>query len=399
MSELTKSDKRFDDYTFFTGDEALFLQEILDMENNSKWMPGIPRSALTVLPLEAPMYIQEAVQKYGLDPDLAMDTVDDYGMGTHLLVQYQGNVWCLRDTGRPTLYTSAGQIGPANGNMVKAAAYPDLAKSMNLGLKYAKGNALLLLRYGKLSALHSGASDGYCVMPISELLHITKNMLNDRFGVPEFREGFNSHSYTYAIWELPSVRDELIDKYQKALSNAVSKNHTTNWMPIVRFSTSDTATSSAILIPKLQPKNGYPFPIGKGIRVEHTIKTSGGIYGLEKFENEAQALYSLFMDGAEMMKKLGDIEVANPVNCLVGICSALKIPRRYADAAREEVDTFVINTPRMSALDIYLTISQIPLYAKNAGASENKILELEETVVKVLTMDFSDFDVGGVVSW
>ena len=216
----TKMEKRFDDYVFYTADESEFLTEISEMEKNSVWMPGIPRTALTVLPLDAPMFIQEAVDKYNIDPDLARDTVDDASAGTHLMVQYQGQTWCLRDTGRMTLYTSAGQIGPANGNMVKAEAYSDLAKSMNLGLKYAKGNALLLIRYGKLSALHSGASDGYCVMPISELLAATKNALNKRFGVPQFKEGFNSHSYTSAIWELPDVQSELVNKYQQALSTA-----------------------------------------------------------------------------------------------------------------------------------------------------------------------------------
>ena len=316
------------------------------------------------------------------------------------MVQYQGQTWCLRDTGRMTLYTSAGQIGPANGNMVKAEAYSDLAKSMNLGLKYAKGNALLLIRYGKLSALHSGASDGYCVMPISELLAATKNALNKRFGVPQFKEGFNSHSYTSAIWELPDVQSELVNKYQQALSTAVSRNHSANWMPMVRFSTSDTATSSAVLMPKLKPSSGgYAFCIGKGIRVEHMMKTSGAVYGLEKFQQEAENLYALFEDGAELMKKLGEVEIANPVNCLVGICVALKIPRKYADPAREEVDTFTISTPRMSALDIYLSLAQIPQYAKDNGASETKILELEETVAKILNMDFTDYDVGGVVSW
>lgn len=99
------------------------------------------------------------------------------------------------------------------------------------------------------------------------------------------------------------------------------------------------------------------------------------------------------------MKKLGEVEIANPVNCLVGICVALKIPRKYADPAREEVDTFTISTPRMSALDIYLSLAQIPQYAKDNGASETKILELEETVAKILNMDFTDYDVGGVVSW
>jgi hypothetical protein len=396
----TKMEKRFDDYVFYTADESEFLTEISEMEKNSVWMPGIPRTALTVLPLDAPMFIQEAVDKYNIDPDLARDTVDDASAGTHLMVQYQGQTWCLRDTGRMTLYTSAGQIGPANGNMVKAEAYSDLAKSMNLGLKYAKGNALLLIRYGKLSALHSGASDGYCVMPISELLAATKNALNKRFGVPQFKEGFNSHSYTSAIWELPDVQSELVNKYQQALSTAVSRNHSANWMPMVRFSTSDTATSSAVLMPKLKPSSGgYAFCIGKGIRVEHMMKTSGAVYGLEKFQQEAENLYALFEDGAELMKKLGEVEIANPVNCLVGICIALKIPRKYADPAREEVDTFTISTPRMSALDIYLSLAQIPQYAKDNGASETKILELEETVAKILNMDFTDYDVGGVVSW
>lgn len=400
MDEKNLNDKRFDDYFIQAVDETEFLSEVTEMERNSQWMPGIPRTALEVISLDAPLFVDDAVQKYGIDRDVGLDTVDDTRTGTHLMVRYQDQVWCLRDSGRQTLYSSAGQMGPANGNMVRAEGYPDLARCMNIGLKYAKGNSLLLLRYGKLSALHSGASDGYCVMPISDLLSITKDKLNARFGTPVFKEGSNSHSYTSAIWELPDAQNDLVDKYQKALAHAVSRNHSSNWMPIVRFSSSDTATSSAVLMPKLQPAGGgAAFCIGKGVRVEHMTKTGGAAFGLEKFEAEASSLYAMFEDGADMMAKLGTIEIANPVNCLVGICSALKIPKRYADPAREEVDMFSINTPRMSALDIYISISQIPAYAENSGASSSKLLELEETVAKVLTIDFTDYDVGGVVAW
>ena len=393
-------DKRFDDYEEIFLEEGDLLLAVQDMESNSEWIPGVPRTSLTVLPLDAPMFVQEAVNKYGLDQDVAMDTVDDTRSGTHLLVQYQNKVWCLRDTGRSTLYTSAGQIGPANANMVRAQAYSDLAQSMNIGLKYAKGNALLLVRYGKLSALHSGAADGYAVMPISELLAATKRMLNRRFGVPKFVSGLNSHSYTYATWELPDVQSALVEKYQQALSKAVSHHHSTNWMPVVRFSSSDTATSSAVLMPKLRScGGGYAFSFVKGIRVEHTIKTSGSEYGLDKFATEAEGLYALFEDGAKMMEELGKQEIANPVNCLVGICAQLKIPRKYADPARDEIETFAISTPRMSALDIYLSLAQVPAYAEKAGASQMKILELEETVAKILNMDMSDYDIGGTVSW
>lgn len=393
-------DKRFDDYEENFYNEKDLILAVKDMEANSEWLPGIPRTSLTVLPLEAPMYVQEAVDKYKLDPDLAMDTVDDTRSGTHLLVKHQDTVWCLRDTGRNTLYTSAGQLGPANSNMVKAAAYPDLAQSMNLGLKHAKGTALLLIRYGKLSALHSGAADGYAVMPISELLAATKQMLSRRFGRHEFIDGLNSHSYTAATWELPEVQNTLVEKYQKALSKAVSRHHSTNWMPTVRFSSSDTATSSAILMPKLRPTGDrHAFNIGKGIRVEHSIKTSGASYGLDKFISEADGLYALFEDGAKMMEEMSRKEISNPVNCLVGISSALKLPRKYADLARDEVETFAISTPHMSALDIYLSLAQVPAYAEKAGASQTKILELEETVAKILNMDMSDYDIGGTVSW
>ena len=348
------------------------------------------------------MFVMDAVAKYGVDHDTAHDTsVNDLhgGFGTNLMVQYQGTTWCLRDTGRATLYTTAGLIGPANANMVKAEGFADLAQCLNIALRYAKGNGLLLLRYGKLSALHSGASDGYAIMRISELVRITKEKLRGRFGVPTFKEGFNSHSYTSAVWELPDVRDDLIDKYQKALSNAVSRNHAVNWMPVVRLSTSDTATSSAILMPKLMsPGGAFSFAIGKGIRVEHK-KLAAGKYGLEKFEDEADGLYALFEDGAAMMQKMGSMEISNPVNCLVGICSYLKIPRKYADPAREEVDTFVINSPRMSALDIYLSMAQIPTYAKQAGASDAKVLELEELIGKTLNLNWFDYDIGGTVAW
>ena len=393
-------EKRFDDYEEVFSYESDLMAAVKEMEANSEWIPGIPRSSLKVLPLDTPMFVPEAVAKYGLDLEVAMDTVDDTRSGTHLLVQYQDKVWCLRDTGRSSLYTSAGQIGPANANMVKAQAYFDLADSMNIGLKHSRGNALLLVRYGKLSALHSGAADGYSVMPIGELLATTKRMLNRRFGEPRFTDGMNSHAYTYANWELPEVQNTLVEKYQRALSKAVSRNHSTNWMPMVRFSSSDTATSSAILMPKLRPTGGgYAFNICKGIRVEHTIRTSGAVYGLEKFADEAEGLYALFEDGAKMMEEMSQTQISNPVNCLVGICVQLKIPRRYADPAREEVETFTISTPRMSALDIYLSLAQIPAYAKDAGASQTKILELEETVAKILSMDMRDYDIGGTVTW
>ena len=117
------SSKIFDDFQEMFHDESEFIDSIRDMENNSEWLPEIPRKELQVIPLDGPMFVADAVAKYGVDHDTAHDTaVNDLhgGYGTNLMVQYQGTTWCLRDTGRATLYTTAGSICPANENMVKA---------------------------------------------------------------------------------------------------------------------------------------------------------------------------------------------------------------------------------------------------------------------------------------
>ena len=44
-------------------------------------------------------------------------------------------------------------------------------------------------------------------------------------------------------------------------------------------------------------------------------------------------------------------------------------------------------------------MAQIPTYAKHAGASDAKVLELEELIGKTLNLNWSDYDIGGTVAW
>ena len=56
------SSKIFDDFQEMFHDESEFIDSIRDMENNSEWLPEIPRKELQVIPLDGPMFVADAVR-------------------------------------------------------------------------------------------------------------------------------------------------------------------------------------------------------------------------------------------------------------------------------------------------------------------------------------------------
>lgn len=382
-----------DSYEFFTKDEAALLKEVDDMEENSRWIPGITSKTLSLKSIDGPIFASQLANDHGLDYEMVYETALE---GMKLIIGYGNKSFCVRDTARGTLCETAKLFGSALGRM-----YPSrLAETLNNGLYVARGSSLLLERYGKISAIHSDANGGYCVMPISELLSITKTELGNRFGKPDFKYAYNKHDYTYAVWELPDAQSDLINYYQQALDTAVSANHAINFMPAVRFSSSDTATSSAMLMPMFKLPSGTYFRLVDGIQVEHKRSVRAGKKaGVELYEEQVTDLFARFNECAEIIQRMGETEIWNPVNCLVGICNKLRIPRRYADAAREEVERYCIGNPCCSMHDIYLSMAECVGYAQSMGASRSVVLNLEESIAKVLTLDWKEFDVGGVVAW
>ena len=397
---------QYDSYEFRTHSEADLLREVDVMEDNSKWTGGIMSKQLKLDSIDGPMFVTEVMSKYAaLVYDVTYDTASCDECTKLLLLpgnsavvdgQSKPIAKCIRNTARASLYETAKLNGSALGEMHQSR----LADTLNNGLHVAKGTTLMLERYGKVTALHSDANGGYRPMAISMLLKITMKALSDRFGTPDFKFGLNRHDYTYAVWDLPDVQNELVSKYQAALENSVSFHHAIAFMPAVRFSSSDTAASSATLVPQFKLPSGVYFRLVDGIQVKHKRSTRQGVKdGLELFEEEAGKIFAKFEETAEIIKKMGETEIWNPVNCLVGICNKLKISKKYADAAREEVERFAATSACCSMHDIYLSMAETVGHAERNGASQKTIRTIEESIAKVLTMDWEEFDVGGVVAW
>lgn len=389
METIIDTRKMKDNYSALFNTEAKLAADVVAMEENSRWIPAILSKEMVIKELPDPMF----ADGLPFDPDLMEDTKT---MGTGLYLELpNGQQFLIRNTAPASLYTRASIEGAALGRLPVG----DLATVLNLCLSVSKGSSLLLERYGKISAFHSDASDGYRIMPISTMLQIVRRELKDRFGTLQFLGGLNSHEYTSASWALPDVADELIFKYEQQL-HMRTKVSIDDMMPVVRFVSSDTAGSSATAIPMFQLGKHTMLRLTDGIVVKHTRGSK--MDGVELFEDQVKSLlFAKFEESIEAAARLSEITIANPCNVVVGICGKCRIPKKYGEAARAQVESFMVTEPCLSAHDIYLSFCEAVGLAKENGASDRSVSNMEESICTLLrpSFDWSAYDVGGIVPW
>ena len=399
INPVTFEEKYISDFweeTFDTMDELKASVEA--MEDNSRWIPSVISKEIALSAIEGPIVVPSLSEEILVHPDILLDTVTN---GTMLYATVGNKSWAVRSSAKSSLFTRAGINGAALGRLAPA----DLAEVLNLCLNVSKGSAILLERYGKVSAFHSDASDGYLAMPISELLRITEKEVADRFGPPSFIKGTNSATYTTAHWALPEVEEELNLKYQMALMKKVGPKTDIEMemTPYLFFGSSDTAMSSASCQPMFRKKGTNVYVhLADGIQVKHLRASGKKKDGLELYEEEvSQNLFTKFNDSIEQVERLGQVEIYNGANVVVGICNAERIPRKYGDVARETIERWSIGESCVSAYDVFMAFSEMLGECENLGASETTKSVLEEKVYKTMNpkYDWKRLDVGGVVAW
>ena len=384
--------RSFDSYAYEASSYGDLLREVEEMEDHSEWISGVRSNLLSVEALEGPVFALQTADRYGLDTELAIETSEE---GTKLLLKYESSAYPVRDTAWPGLCETAKLYGAALGRM---PVYLE-AETLSNGLSVARGKSLLLMRYGKVSALHSDAEGGYSIMPVSSLLRISEEILGERFGKLSFAQGSNSHGCSSCTWELPDMQDRLTEAYQTAVKNAVSRNFTANIMPAVRFSSSDTANASAALTPMFCESGSTTyFRFADGAKVKHT-KRGCENPGTERFREEAGKIYAAFDSSMETVRKLAERPVFHGENAVILLCRKLQIPKKYGEAARQKAAGYASGGRAISALDLYLCMTEVLPEAEAADAGLKVLTNLEEAVAKVLKTDWKEVDVGGTAAW
>lgn len=354
-------------------------------EKNSQW-ERTEIYNLHVAPLDkgSPLYSQIL----SFAPDVSQCAIDDTTQNLGLAIKFQGQYYPVRMTAYKSLLDRA-KIG---GSALPKLEKQELANILNSCLHLHNSEALLLIRNEKVSAAHSGDERDYSILAIDRLLESIKSKLDERFPGNVFDYGYSDHSLSSASWSLPDQRDDLLGTYHKTLEAKGKLAIASKMMPGIRFSTSDTGISAAKIAAMIMGLQ-HPIHIGGIVSVEHRRNTK-----VKDFSQSLDMLFAQFCDSVTRLEKLLTINLDYPVNTMTRICKKLSLPKK---AALEAIGMFEVAYGGGSATahDVFMAMQEILFIMKSTHAPESKLLTLEESMARALTLRWNDYDLAKAVEY
>lgn len=341
---------------------------------------------LHIEPLDkaSPLYGTPSAFAAGISTASVEDTAENLG----LALRVDGSYYPIRGTAYKSLLDRA----KISGTALPKLSRKRLASVLNDCLELYSSETLLLIRDEKVSAAHSGDFMDYSVLPIDELLKALTRKLDDRFPGSVFQAGYRDHSLASATWTMPGQKEDLLGTYAKLLASQGKATFAAKLIPAIRFVTSDTGVASAKVSAILEGTQ-YPIHIGSCIAVDHRHQSS-----VEDFETALDQLFAQFGDSVTRLQRLLEIPLSYPVNAMTRICKKLSLPKK---AALEAIGMFEMayGGGPATAHDVFMAMQEIPYILKSDHAPESKMLIVEETMARALTLKWSDYDLAKAVNY
>lgn len=355
------------------------------MRESSVWeRTEVKRLHVAALDQSSPLYADMS----GFDASVSQDAVSDTAANLGLALQVGGRYFPVRDTAYKSLLDRA-KIG---GSALPKLSREKLADVLNSCLSLHKDSALLLIRDEKVSAAHSGDDRDYSVLEIDQLLDGLSGKMDERFPGNVFEGGYADHAITSASWSLPKQKEDLLRAYSKLLEAEGKRAMAEKLVPGIRFSTSDTGVASAKVSALLMGLQ-YPIHIGGMVATEHRRQTK-----VPDFVDSLDMLFAQFGDSITRLSRLLSVRLEYPVNAMTAICKKLSMPKKAALEAIAMFETANGDAPA-SAHDVFVAMQEIPFNLKIHGAPMSKLLTLQETMARALTLRWSDYDFAKKVSY
>ncbi|MPN12190.1 hypothetical protein SDC9_159502 [bioreactor metagenome] len=243
-----------------------------------------------------------------------------------------------------------------------------------------------------MAAAHSGDDRDYSILEIDQLLEGLRSEVDTRFPGSVFMGGYADHAITSASWSLPGQKADLLNAYEKLLSAEGKTAMAAKLMPGIRFSTSDTGMASAKVSALLMGLQ-YPIHIGGMVAVEHRRQAK-----VSDFTGSLDMLFAQFGDSMARLTKLLKVHLEYPVNAMTAVCKKLSLPKKAALEAIAMYEIASGDAPA-TAHDVFMAMQEIPFILKTGGTPESKLLTLQETMARALTLRWSDYDLAKKVSY
>ncbi len=321
----------------------------------SKWSK-CPVKELGIEPLDegSPLFSNMSAFPLGVSTDAVEDTAKNLG----LALRIDGELYPVRMTAYKSLLDRA-KIG---GTALPKLPRNILAETLNACLGLYSSDALVLIRDEKVSAVHSGDTVDYSVLPIDELIFTLKKKLDARFPDNEFESGYCDHSLTGATFRMPKQKDDLIGSYSRMLASQGKSKLADKLVPGVRFITSDTGIASA-KVSALLMGSARPIHIGGCISVDHRHGAT-----VADFDTELDQLFAQFGKSIAQLQKLLEIQLDYPINAMTRICKKLSMPKKAAVEAIAMYEMAIGSSPA-TAHDVFMAMQEIPFMEKQLSES------------------------------
>jgi len=385
MSETTQNAYR-DDFCVHHNSMAKTLRYIKEMEENDRWVTVPSRSIeFSALPTDLTK-VDEMLAAFFFsedDRDIVVDTMKNVG----LVAMIDGAFYCIRDCALKTIFERA----KINGTALSRLTRESLAEVLNRCMLVSRGDALVYLSHGKISAMHGGDSSDYCVLPISELYETLEAELSSRFPDNYFGSGYSDHCFSTAIWSFPEQTEALLGAYDKELF--VHGLSGSTLIPGIRFTTSNTAMSGANIYPYItDTTRRAAIRLGSAVKVPHKYSAE-----ISTFQKEVEMLYPKFVNTAKVLNKLLNVNLFYPLNAMAEVMKNIKIPKKIAFETLEAFQVRHGDGPS-TAHEAFWGISEAIFFMRADGASESKIAETEDKIARALHLNWTDYDIGGVMA-
>lgn len=311
----------------------------------------------------------------GMDDGIITDTIAN----TALMLKYRGKMLPVRDCAIKSILDRAG----IQGSGLRRVERNVYARILNDVLKVTKGEALLRISEGKVSAVLSGDCNDYAILNMEEIFLHTVQYLQEEFEGCRYMAGFYEHDMVSAMWSIDE--SGLLSAYSKELS--LLGKTAEDMIPMVRVTTSDTGTCGANIYPMLlNVKDGKSVNLGSPLKLVHKNGST-----MADYDAQLKKLYAKYQLAIGKLTELLEVRIANPVNCMSEVMAKLAIPKKYQ---AEALDLFKAQYDVWSctAHDIYFAISEILFMLECEGASGSRIAKMEEQIARALSMNWAEYD-------
>lgn len=216
-----------------------FLHRIME---NSCWKRKKVNN-LRLLPITVGSALEDELRSQYADDGIDEEIISDTIANTALILKSKDEIYPIRDCAIKSILDRAG----IQGSGLRRVERNVYARILNDILKVTKGEALLRISEGKLSAVLSGDCNDYAILDMEQIFLHTVEYLQKNFSGCRYMGGFYEHDMVSAIWTIDEK--DLLEAYKKELSD--NGKTVDDMIPMVRVTTSDTGTCGANIYPML----------------------------------------------------------------------------------------------------------------------------------------------------